>query len=207
MESQIRPAARIVYDGSCLHGATESCATAMTSFCPMSGSGEMESQIRPAARIVYDGSCLHGATESCATAMTSPSPMGPYMTRLRTSSAKTAPTPLMPRGESQKEGGRYWIARHSGGTHWNDEGFFRIRRGRNMLRIEEFFFWGSILCHSSHRRVSVLTESSNACVHCLMLQRLHPRLTNLMTCDCDAVNCCRMFGDTVVCLTRICRAA
>ena len=39
-------------------------------------------------------------------------------------------------GESKKEGGRYWIARHSCGTHWGDEGFFRIRRGRNTLRID-----------------------------------------------------------------------
>jgi hypothetical protein len=47
-------------------------------------------------------------------------------------------------GESKREGGKYWIARHSGGTHWGEEGFFRIRRGANTLRIEEFCYWGTI---------------------------------------------------------------
>jgi len=53
-------------------------------------------------------------------------------------------------GGSKKEGGRYWIARHSGGTHWDDQGFFRIRRGRNPMRIKGFCFRGYIfVCHSS----------------------------------------------------------
>ena len=45
-------------------------------------------------------------------------------------------------GESKKEGGRYWIARHSEETHWDDQGFFRIRRGKNTLRIKGFCFRG-----------------------------------------------------------------
>ena len=36
----------------------------------------------------------------------------------------------------------YWIARHSGGRYWGEDGFFRIRRGNNTLRIEEFCYWG-----------------------------------------------------------------
>ena len=30
----------------------------------------------------------------------------------------------------------YWVGRHSGGTIWGDEGFFRIERGVNALNIE-----------------------------------------------------------------------
>ena len=41
-------------------------------------------------------------------------------------------------------GGKYWIGRHSGGRHWGDDGFFKIRRGNNTLRIEEFCYWGTV---------------------------------------------------------------
>jgi len=44
----------------------------------------------------------------------------------------------------EKNGGKYWIARHSGGVYWGDNGFFRIRRGNNTLRIEQFCYWGTV---------------------------------------------------------------
>ena len=50
----------------------------------------------------------------------------------------------------EDDGGRYWIARHSGGRYWGEEGFFRIRRGNNTLRIEEFCYWGQCNDHTPY---------------------------------------------------------
>ena len=38
----------------------------------------------------------------------------------------------------------YWIGRHSGGTIFGEEGFFRIERGVNALNIESHCGWASI---------------------------------------------------------------
>ena len=42
------------------------------------------------------------------------------------------------------EEGKYWVARHSGGRYWGDGGFFKLRRGNNTLRVEEFCYWGTV---------------------------------------------------------------
>ena len=47
-------------------------------------------------------------------------------------------------GEEGSGSGPYWVARHSGGRYWGDNGFFYIRRGNNTLRIEEFCYWGTL---------------------------------------------------------------
>jgi C1A family cysteine protease len=40
------------------------------------------------------------------------------------------------------EGGQnYWIARNFWGTAWGEEGFFRVKRGSNVLGIEKKCYW------------------------------------------------------------------
>eukprot|EP01051_Picozoa_sp_SAG22_P007543 SAG22_NODE_535_length_9385_cov_6.941202_7_plen_132_part_00 len=39
----------------------------------------------------------------------------------------------------------YWVGRHSGGTIFGEEGFFRIERGVNALNIETGCGWGTIV--------------------------------------------------------------
>ena len=39
----------------------------------------------------------------------------------------------------------YWIGRHSGGTIFGEEGFFRIERGVNALNIESNCGWATVL--------------------------------------------------------------
>eukprot|EP00656_Telonema_subtile_P011479 TRINITY_DN15693_c0_g1_i1.p1 TRINITY_DN15693_c0_g1~~TRINITY_DN15693_c0_g1_i1.p1 ORF type:complete len:251 (+),score=52.36 TRINITY_DN15693_c0_g1_i1:137-889(+) len=59
------------------------------------------------------------------------------------SNATTHVISLLGFGE-EPDGGKYWIGRHSGGRYWGDAGFFRIRRGSNTLRVEEFCYWGTV---------------------------------------------------------------
>ena len=42
------------------------------------------------------------------------------------------------------EGVDYWIARHSGGRYWGEDGFFRIERGRDALLIERYCSWATV---------------------------------------------------------------
>jgi hypothetical protein len=43
------------------------------------------------------------------------------------------------------DGTPYWVGRHSGGTIFGEEGFFRIQRGVNALNIESHCGWATIL--------------------------------------------------------------
>jgi Papain family cysteine protease len=40
-------------------------------------------------------------------------------------------------GEEEQGGTKYWICQNSWGSHWGEDGYFRIRRGTNECKIEE----------------------------------------------------------------------
>merc|ERR1711998_144885 len=41
-----------------------------------------------------------------------------------------------------EDGTKYWVGRNSWGTYWGENGFFKIARGKNNLRIEDECAWG-----------------------------------------------------------------
>ena len=47
-------------------------------------------------------------------------------------------------GTDAASGQDFWVARHSGGTYWGEQGFFKIKRGADTLRIESFCYWGTL---------------------------------------------------------------
>lgn len=40
-----------------------------------------------------------------------------------------------------EDGTKYWVGRNSWGTYWGENGFFKIVRGKNNLRIEDECAW------------------------------------------------------------------
>lgn len=45
-------------------------------------------------------------------------------------------------GWGEEGGVKFWRARNSWGTYWGEEGFFRIVRGKNNIKIESNCTWG-----------------------------------------------------------------
>ena len=57
------------------------------------------------------------------------------------------------------DGQKYWTVRNSWGTHWGEDGFFRVCRGVNNIAIESDCAWATPTDTWSEPKIHITTDA------------------------------------------------